>query len=70
MENDHCQICYTAGCTNHATTVLKIPLGSRIQCIIHVCDACLPKYQLNDSDKIHYQHQIAVRDDNQSGAAK
>lgn len=67
---DYCQVCYTAGCNNHATTVLKIPLSSRIQCIIHVCYACLPKYQLNDNDKIHYQHQIAVRDDNRFGAAK
>jgi C4-type Zn-finger protein len=68
MEKDHCQVCYTAGCNNHATTVLKIPLGSRIQCIIHVCDACLPKYKHNDM--LQHQHQIAIRDNNDSDAAK
>jgi hypothetical protein len=69
---DYRQVCYTAGCNNYASVSLKIPLGSRTQCIIHVCNGCLPKYQPNDNDndKVHHKHQIAVRDDNWSGAAK
>jgi hypothetical protein len=70
MEKDYDQVCYTAGCNNYASVALKIPLGSRIQCIIHVCNGCLPKYQLNDNDKIHHQHQITVIDDNESDAIK
>ena len=31
MEKDYGQICYSAGCNNYATTVLKIPFGSRIE---------------------------------------
>jgi hypothetical protein len=57
MQKDCSQVCYTAGCNNYATVALKIPLGSKIQCIIHVCKGCLSKYELDDSDKLQHPHQ-------------
>jgi hypothetical protein len=36
----------------------------------HVCYGCLPKYKVDDSDKLQHQHQIAKRDENGSGADK
>jgi hypothetical protein len=63
MRKDFGQVCYTAGCDNYASVSLKIPLGSRIQCVILVCDTCLPKYQLDDGNMIHQSH-IAIKDDN------
>jgi hypothetical protein len=57
MDKTYAQVCYSAGCNNLATIALKIPLSSRIQCIIHVCSHCLRKYELDDSDKLQHQHQ-------------
>jgi len=34
MEKDYGQICYGAGCNNYATTVVKIPFGSRIHLVV------------------------------------
>jgi hypothetical protein len=61
MNKDYVQICYTEGCDNYSTIALKIPLGPRIHCIVHICDACLPKYQLDENDRIHHQHRMATR---------
>jgi hypothetical protein len=66
---NHSQVCYTAGCNNYATITLKLPLGSRIHCVILVCEACLPKYELDYGNTIH-QRQVVVRDDNGLDAVK
>jgi hypothetical protein len=70
MNKDYAHVSYTNGCDYYSTIVLKIPPGPKIHCVIHICDACLPKYQLDDSDMVQPQHLFAVREDNGSGAAK
>ena len=70
MAEDSGLVCYSSGCNNSATIALRLPLGPRIHCIIYICNTCLPKYKLDDSDKLQHQHQIAIKHDNGSGAAK
>ena len=70
MERGFSHVCYTRGCSNYATIALKLPLSSKIHCIVNVCDRCMPKYKLDDSDNLQHQHQIAIKHDNGSGAAK
>jgi hypothetical protein len=69
MDNDNyrsdvskgsCQqiVCYSIGCDNPATTSVKIPLGQPVSCVIHVCNSCLSKYQVdNDADDNRTCHQ-------------
>jgi hypothetical protein len=50
--------CYSIGCDNPATTTVKIPLSQSVSCLIHVCNSCLPKYQIdNDADDNRTYHQ-------------
>jgi hypothetical protein len=39
-------ICYSIGCDNPATKIVKIPLNQSVSCLIHVCDNCLPRYTI------------------------
>ena len=51
MDEGYDQICYTVGCENFASIALKMPQGSKIHCIVRICNGCLPKYQGANNNK-------------------